>query len=112
VKPADYWREVGAPKVRARKEELGRALSNTMIAAAVEQSSGKSTSRQLVEEWFKGEREPYVSQLVALCAHLGLDVEGVLSRDAKVRVPLRRIKEGGAAVRPNTAAPRKFRISR
>lgn len=79
VKAADYWKSVGAPKIRARKEALGRSVSNTAIAAKVEEASGKSTSRQLVEEFMKGEREPYISQLVALCAFLELEIEEVLT---------------------------------
>ena len=112
VNPADYWRLVGAPKARAKKDELGRSVSNTSIAAAVEQKSGKSTSRQLVEEWFKGEREPYVSQLVALCEHLDLSIVEVLSPMAKDRVPVRRIRDGSVAAQPNTAGRRKFRTGR
>jgi hypothetical protein len=68
-----YWKEVAAPKARARKDRLGRAVSNTSIAAAVEASTGKRTSRQLVEAWFAGKREPYISQFFALCKYLELD---------------------------------------
>jgi hypothetical protein len=98
VNAANYWRDVGAPKARARKAELGRSVSNSMIAAAVETASGKSTSRQLVEEWFKGEREPYVSQLVALCEHLGLELSGVLNTSSAPRIPVRRVKEGARVI--------------
>lgn len=89
VKAADYWREVGAPKIRARKEALGRAVSNGSIAAAVEEASGKNTSRQLVEEWMKGYREPYVSQLAALCEVLDIGMEEVLAKSVGRRQMLR-----------------------
>jgi hypothetical protein len=82
-----YWRDVGAPKVAARKASIGRRLSNTTIAAFVEFRSQKNTSRVLVESWFKGTREPYISQLVALCEILELDPASVfrskLDIDAK-----------------------------
>lgn len=89
VKAADYWREIGAPKIRARKDALGRSVSNSSIAAAVEEASGKNTSRQLVEEWMKGEREPYVSQLAALCTVLDIGMEEILSASVGKRPMLR-----------------------
>lgn len=79
MKPEDYWRLVGAPRVREQKAALGREVSNSSIAAAVEAATGKNTSRQLVEAWFAGEREPYISQLIALCSKLGLDFRTVLA---------------------------------
>lgn len=108
---SNYWRDVGAPKVRERKAELGREVSNTTIAAAVEKSSGKNTSRQLVEEWFKGEREPYVSQLVALCEYLDLDPATVLVQEVKARSAGRRIKDGSVP-RQHTSVRQKFRMNR
>lgn len=78
MNPKDYWAKVGAPKVRLRKLELGRKVTNTEIAAAVELKSGKRTTRNLVEAWFKGFREPYVSQLVALCSTMDIGVGEVL----------------------------------
>lgn len=85
--PGDYWRLIGAPRARERKEELGRAVSNSSIAAAVEAATGKNTSRQLVEAWFTGEREPYVSQLIALGEKLGLDPIALLAPPTRARRP-------------------------
>lgn len=75
----DYWRNVCAPVVRSKKKEIGRAVTNTDIAAAVERATGKDTSRQLVEHWFRGLREPYMSQFVALCDRLGIEPVAVLT---------------------------------
>lgn len=95
VQPSDYWSKVCAPKVRAVKRDLGRAVSNTAIAAAVEQRTGKNTSRQLVEAWFSGVREPYISQLIALCEYLELAPADVfLSKPTAQREPLFRAREG------------------
>lgn len=77
--PKDFWRNVCAPVVRSKKKEIGRDLSNTDIAAAVELASGKDTSRQLVEHWFRGIREPYMSQFVALCTRLEIEPVTVLT---------------------------------
>jgi hypothetical protein len=85
MNPKEYWARIGAPKIRLRKRELGRAVSNTTIASAVESQSGKATSRQLVEEWMKGNREPYVSQLVALCDQMKISLTEVLQPAATVR---------------------------
>lgn len=92
--PEDYWRTVCAPKMRAAKEVVGRKLSNTAIAAAVEEASGKNTSRQLVEAWFEGSREPYISQFFALCQYLEVEPHEVLAAERSERQPLRRISEG------------------
>lgn len=74
MNPSDYWRRVCAPEVRARKREIGRSMTNTEIAAEVEAKSGKATTRQLLEMFFRGEREPYISQLVALCGAMDMDM--------------------------------------
>ncbi len=76
--PKDYWKQVCAPIVRGKKEKIGRSLTNSDIAAAVERATGKDTSRQLVEHWFRGIREPYMSQFIALCARLEVDPMEVL----------------------------------
>lgn len=95
MEPSDYWRKVCAPKVRARKEEIGRALTNTEIGAYVEAATGKPSGRALVESWFKGEREPFVSQLLALCERLELDPFTVLASPStqKARTVVR-VQEG------------------
>lgn len=85
--PKDYWRNVCAPVVRSKKAEIGRKLTNTDIAAAVEHASGKDTSRQLVEHWFKGFREPYLSQFVALCERLEIEPVTVLTGGNVKNIP-------------------------
>lgn len=94
VKP-DYWREVCAPKLKAKKEELGREVPEREIAAWVETATGQPSGRALVNLWLLGLREPTVSQFVALCHKLKLDPDEVLD-GARVRErrPVIRVKEG------------------
>lgn len=73
-KASDYWRVVCAPRIRARKQELGgRSLPDSEIAAAVEAATGKPSDRALVNHWLLGRREPYISQFYALCEKLAVD---------------------------------------
>lgn len=81
----DYWRRVCAPKLKRRKEELGRGLPEHEIAAYVETKSGKRSERGLVSLWLLGRREPYISQFFALCEKLGLDPFDVLSQERPSR---------------------------
>lgn len=76
--PKGYWKQVCAPVVRGKKAKFGRSLSNTAIAASIERATGKDTSRQLVEHWFRGIREPYMSQFIAMCDRLEIDPIEVL----------------------------------
>ncbi len=75
----EYWAKVGAPILRAKKDEIGRSASNTDLAAQVEAACGKRTTRQLFEHFINGKREPYVSQLVAMCQVMGVDLDSVIS---------------------------------
>ncbi len=89
--PKDYWRLVCAPVVRGKKEKLkkqkiGGDFTNSDIAAAVERATGKDTSRQLVEHWLNGRREPYLSQFIALCAWLEVDPIEALKPAGTTRV--------------------------
>jgi len=89
----EYWRSVCAPKLKARKDELGRSVPEREIAAYVESNSGKKTTRSLVNLFLLGEREPYISQFFALCDKLGVSPDEVLTNDAQSvsqRTPLRR----------------------
>lgn len=87
-----YWRDVCAPKLKSKKDELGREMPERAIAAAVEAASGKNTSRGLVSLWLLGEREPYISQFYALCDKLGCDPVDVLRKEkVKEHIPLRRV---------------------
>lgn len=90
-----YWREVCAPKMLARKKELGRAVSEREIAAAVETATGKPSERALVWMWLHGEREPFIGQFFALCEKMGLAPFEVLEppRGVRQRTPLRQINE-------------------
>jgi hypothetical protein len=84
VEWGDYWRRVCAPKLKRRKEELGRAVPEREIAAAVEAATGKNSERGLVSLWLLGEREPYISQFFALCEKLGMDPAEVLEDGARI----------------------------
>lgn len=77
----------------AKKQAIGRSLSNTDIAAAVERATGKDTSRQLVEHWFRGIREPYMSQFIALCERLELDPKQVITASTAASKPVFRSDE-------------------
>lgn len=83
----DYWRRVCAPKLLARKEELGREMPEREIAAAVETATGKPSGRGLVWSWLHGEREPFISQFFALCDKLGLEPTDVLREEPPPRPP-------------------------
>ena len=81
----NYWRDVCAPKLKARKATLGRKVPEREIAAAVEAATGKSSQRGLVSLWLLGEREPYISQFFALCIKLGMDPMEVLEPPTRKR---------------------------
>lgn len=91
----DYWREKCAPKLMAKKKELGRAVPEKEIAVYVELESGKSTTRGLVSLWLLGKREPYISQFFALCKKLDLPPHEVLGDGASVskRTPAKQIRD-------------------
>lgn len=91
MNPKDYWKQVCAPIVRGKKDKIGRSLTNTDIALAVERATGKDTSRQLVEHWFRGIREPYMSQFIALCARLEVDPLEVLKPAGAARIAQQKI---------------------
>lgn len=91
---SDYWRKKCAPILRARKQELGLKMTEREIAAAVEAESGKDTGRVLVHRWLDGSREPYVSQLVALCKKMGVSLTEVLhGASTQVSEPLFRSQD-------------------
>lgn len=98
---ATYWREVCAPKLKARKDELGRAVPEREIAAAVEAASGKSSERALVSLWLLGEREPYISQFFALCSKLGMDPADVLEERPPTRQRAAAIQGSESVTRSN-----------
>lgn len=90
-----YWRDVLAPKLLARKRELGRAVPERRIAFEVAQATGQDSSRSLLAMWFRGEREPTVSQFLALCERMDLSWSEVLSANHRIseRKPARRVNE-------------------
>lgn len=97
----NYWRDVCAPKLLARKKELGRKVPERDIATAVETATGKPSERSLVWMWLHGEREPFVSQFFALCEKLDLEPAAVLIPSDRAdavrhRTPLRRVNERAA----------------
>lgn len=79
----EYWAKVCAPKLKARKRELGRKVPERQIAAAVEAATGKPSGRVLVAMWLRGEREPFISQFFALCKEMDMDPIQVLSSAEK-----------------------------
>lgn len=79
TKPSTYWRDLCAPILKRRKEALGRKVPEREIAAFVESESGKDTGRALINLFLLGEREPYVSQFIALCTKLELSPLDVLA---------------------------------
>lgn len=92
----DYWRDVCAPKLKAKKDELGRAMPEREIAAYVETATGKRSTRALVSLWLLGEREPYISQFFALCQKLGVEPDDILmsdQRNVRERTPLKRTSD-------------------
>lgn len=98
--PAEYWKTYGAPKVRARKAEIGRELTNEAIAEAIERLSGKRTTRKAFENFMNGIREPYVSQLMALCSIMELRAEEFFQAAAVVkREPLVHRREGRRTIK-------------
>jgi hypothetical protein len=92
----DYWRKVCAPKLMAKKKELGRKVPEREIAAYVEANSGKPSERGLVSLWLLGLREPYISQFFALCKKLEMDPHEVLTSTPPPKSPkkaLNRVNE-------------------
>lgn len=87
TKWGDYWKTVCAPKLKAKKAELGRGVPEREIAAAVEAATGKPSERSLVNMWLHGEREPFISQFFALCEKLGADPAEVLKARKSSHVP-------------------------
>lgn len=92
MEASDYWSKVGAPKLReliaAYKENSRTKISNSEIASQVEMKSGKKAGRAAFEHFVNGVREPYVSQLVAICEILQVDISQVLQTVAPKRQPL------------------------
>jgi hypothetical protein len=73
------WREVLAPQLKAAKSGLGRRVPERQIAYEVAQATGQESSRSLVAMWLSGEREPTVTQFIALCRRLMLDPVQILA---------------------------------
>lgn len=83
-----YWSE-RCRTVKWRREELKKKWpNNTELAREVERLSGKRTTRAVLEHFFNGRREPYVSQLAAICELLELSIDEVLRPSTPKRQPL------------------------
>ena len=95
MQPGDYWKLVAAPKIRARKRVLGRARSNASLAEAIELASGKRTGRGLFEHFMRGTREPYISQVVAMCSVMEVPLQEILQPAIPTiaKQPLIRVRE-------------------
>jgi hypothetical protein len=89
--------------LKRRKDELGRAVPERVIAEHVQHASGKKTKRGLVSLWLLGEREPYISQFFALCEKLDVNPPEILKPPLSGRPPVRRVTEV-------TERPRKIRV--
>ena len=91
----DYWKRNCAPKMMARKKELGRGVSEREIAAYVEEQTGKPSERALIGHWLHGRREPFFSQFLALCEKLEMDPHEVLrgKQEQRTRIPLAATQE-------------------
>jgi hypothetical protein len=92
MEASDYWSKVGAPRLRALitayKESSRTKVTNSELASQVETRSGKKAGRAAFEHFVNGVREPYVSQLVAICEILEIDVAELLQPPTRVRQPL------------------------
>lgn len=105
----NYWRDVCAPRLLAKKRELGRGMPEREIAAAVEAATGKPSERSLVWMWLHGEREPFVSQFFALCDKMGVPPNQLLapmekSAEVRKRTPLRHVDSAGSELRKRSLA--------
>lgn len=106
---ANYWRDVCAPRLKAKKVEFGRGFPEWRIANAVGKLVEKPPQRSLVAMWLNGRREPYISQFLALCQVLELDPQKVLEPAGQKRdkVPLARVNERAALQRKVTRKRRR-----
>jgi len=104
-----YWRKVVAPQLRAKKNEIGRGVPGRRIAFELQQETGQVSSPSLFRMWLKGDREPTVTQFLALCEKLDLPWAGVLKPVMKVshRAPLRRTTEKSVTPRQLRSRTRK-----
>lgn len=76
VSPKDYWRLTCAPVLQRQRVALkavGQWRSQADMAAEIQEVTGKASERALVGHWITGEREPYISQMIALCNIVRLD---------------------------------------
>lgn len=108
AKWSSYWREICAPKLLAKKNQLGRVVPERDIAAFVEAATGKPSGRALVGHWLRGDREPFISQFFALCQKLELEPFEVLRQQpAGERQPLARIHERARPARQDNLNKRR-----
>jgi len=104
-----YYKKSLAPKLKARKDELGRSVPERSIAFDLQMATGQESSRSLLAMWFRGEREPTVTQFMALCERMGLSPIEVLAASGSVRQRTRgrTINEKDAAAEPDKRIIRK-----
>jgi transcriptional regulator with XRE-family HTH domain len=84
---AALWRDVLAPRLKAQKKAMGRDVPEWRIAKDIQDATGQESSRSLLAMWLRGEREPTVSQFVALCRRLMLDPVEVLASRTYIGAP-------------------------
>lgn len=63
---------------RARVAKARSKKSDSDLAAAVTETTGRKAGRAQVNHWFTGTREPTISQFMSLCAELGADPGQIL----------------------------------
>lgn len=79
-----YYSKVVAPKLRAKKAELGRSVPERSIAFDLQMATGQESSRSLLAMWLRGEREPTITQFMALCERMGIPPIELLQQSVSV----------------------------
>ena len=75
----DFYRKQIAPRLKARKDDMGRGESERAIAFDVQMATGQVSSRSLLAMWLRAEREPTISQFMALCDRMEVDPVEILT---------------------------------
>lgn len=78
------WRQ------RAEHEKRVARKTDADLAAEVSELVGHDVGRALVNHWFRGRRDPSLSEFVALCTALGSDLGHIL---LNVRVAYRQVAD-------------------
>lgn len=82
------WRQ------RAEQEKKAAGKTDADLAAEVSDLVGHDVGRALVNHWFRGRRDPSLTEFMALCTALGADPGEVL---LNVRVSIQKLPEASTA---------------